>query len=285
MAYAALHPQIGGQMSLKKELGWSAGLHLMLLLAGVIYLPPPSKLLTTDHPLPVDIVSVEEFTRLTRPAEPEPVPQDVVPQEQAKVQPKVEAKPEAQPQPPAAPPTPAPIAAPVENPADIMPALEATPNLATTAQPVPRPQPPPSILRPQRKPLLDTGRVLALLDKTPSRTPPPLPQEPSQAVAKLSINEIDRLRIQIRQCWRVPAGALAADDLIVRIRVGLHPDGSISNGPYVVNRARLGDRYFRAAAESVLRAIRRCQPFQMPAAKYQNWRELELNFDPSKMLN
>lgn len=278
MAYAALHPQIGGQMSLKKELSWSAGLHLMLLLAGVVYLPPPSKLLTTDRPLPVDIVSVEEFTRLTRPADPAPVPQ-----EQEQVQPKVEAEPQVEPetQPPAAPPPPAPA----ESPADIMPAIEDAPTPTITTQPVPRPQPPPSILRPQRKPLLDTGRVLALLDKTPTQTPPPVPQEPSQAVAKLSINEIDRLRLQIRQCWRVPAGALEADDLIVRIRVGLHPDGSISNGPYVVNRARLGDRYFRAAAESVLRAIRRCQPFQMPPAKYQNWRELELNFDPSKMLN
>lgn len=278
MVYAALHPQIGGQMSLKKELGWSAGLHLMLFLSAVVYLPPPNKLITTDYPLPVDIISVEEFTRLTRPAEPEPVPQ-----EQEKAQPKVETPPqiETPAQPPAVPPTPAPV----ESPADIMPAIEATPNPIPTAQPVPRPQPPPSILHPQRKPLLDTGRVLALLDKTPTRTPPPQPQEPSQAVAKLSINEIDRLRLQIRQCWRVPAGALAADDLIVRIRVGLHPDGSISNGPRVVNRARLDDRYFRAAAESVLRAIRRCQPFQMPAEKYQNWRELELNFDPSKMLN
>jgi len=280
MAYAAMHPQIGAQMSLKKELGWSAGLHLLLLVAGVVYLPPPSKLITTDQPLPVDIVSVEEFTRLMRPAEPESVPQA-----QEQVQPKVEETPQAEIEPPAAPPTLTPAPAPIETPADIMPAIEESPPPPITAQPVPRPQPPPSILRPQRKPLLDTGRVLALLDKTPSRTPPPAPQEPSQAVAKLSVNEIDRLRLQIRQCWRVPAGALEADDLIVRIRVGLHPDGSISNGPYVVNRARLGDRYFRAAAESVLRAIRRCQPFQMPAAKYQNWRELELNFDPSKMLN
>jgi hypothetical protein len=46
----------------------------------------------------------------------------------------------------------------------------------------------------------------------------------------------------------------------------------------------LGDPFFRAAAESVLRAIRRCQPFNMPVEKYASWRNIELTFDPSRML-
>jgi hypothetical protein len=58
----------------------------------------------------------------------------------------------------------------------------------------------------------------------------------------------------------------------------------ISAGPIVVNRSQLGDPFFRAAAESVLRAIRRCQPFNMPVEKYKSWRDIELTFDPRKML-
>ena len=88
----------------------------------------------------------------------------------------------------------------------------------------------------------------------------------------------------MQRCWSVPAGARHAEALVVRVRLSLTREGTIDKGPFVVNRARLGDRYFKAAAESVLRALQRCQPFKMPQDKYEVWRELELNFDPSAML-
>jgi colicin import membrane protein len=37
------------------------------------------------------------------------------------------------------------------------------------------------------------------------------------------------------------------------------------------------------AAESALRAVRRCQPYTMPAAKYDIWRDVEVTFDPRDM--
>ena len=38
------------------------------------------------------------------------------------------------------------------------------------------------------------------------------------------------------------------------------------------------------AAESALRAIRSCAPYNfMPAAKYEAWKEVEVNFDPREM--
>ena len=79
---------------------------------------------------------------------------------------------------------------------------------------------------------------------------------------RLTLNEIDAFRTQMRRCWNPPSGARNAEDLIVQ-GVSLAPNGMISAGPKVMNRTQLGDR-FRAAAESVLRAIRRCQPFEMP---------------------
>jgi hypothetical protein len=98
------------------------------------------------------------------------------------------------------------------------------------------------------------------------------------------LNEIDAFRAQMRRCWNPPSGARNAEDLIVQVRVSLAPNGMISAGPKVMNRAQLGDPFFRAAAESVLRAIRRCQPFKMPPEKYAAWRDIELKFDPGKML-
>lgn len=48
----------------------------------------------------------------------------------------------------------------------------------------------------------------------------------------------------------------------------------------------MGDSYFRAAADSVLRAIRnpRCNPLELPADKYDLWKEMTVTFDPREML-
>ena len=103
-------------------------------------------------------------------------------------------------------------------------------------------------------------------------------------IVLLTLNEIDAFRTQMRRCWNPPSGARNAEDLVVQVRVSLAPNGMISAGPKVMNRGQLGDPFFRAAAESVLRAIRRCQPFEMPPEKYAAWRDIELKFDPGKML-
>lgn len=40
---------------------------------------------------------------------------------------------------------------------------------------------------------------------------------------------------------------------------------------------------FRIAAESAMRAIRRCQPYHLPLSKYEVWRDVEVTFDPRDM--
>ena len=126
----------------------------------------------------------------------------------------------------------------------------------------------------------------ALLDKTPD-LPEPTPPKPLANLPpgeRMSLNEIDAFRAQIRACWSVPAGAKNAENLLVRVRVQLDPSGR-PIAKKIINRAQLTDSFFLSAAESVLRAIERCQPYKMPPEKFESWREMELNFDPSKMLN
>ena len=160
--------------------------------------------------------------------------------------------------------------------------LPAQVNLVGDAVPLARPRP----AKPERKPLLDTAAVQALLDKTPD-LPEPTPPKPLANLPpgeRMSLNEIDAFRAQIRACWSVPAGAKNAENLLVRVRVQLDPTGR-PIAKKIINRAQLNDSFFLSAAESVLRAIERCQPYKMPPEKYESWREMELNFDPSKMLN
>ncbi len=156
-------------------------------------------------------------------------------------------------------------------------------NLVAAPRPMPRPERRQTEKTAPEKSFLDTAAVQALLDKTPDEVAPPVVEKPIAEYEKLSLSEIDAFRAQMKQCWTVPAGAANADDLAVRVSLGLNLDGSLASGPFVVNKGRIGDPYFRAAAESVLRAIRRCQPFQMPADKYRSWQKMELNFDPKKM--
>ena len=122
------------------------------------------------------------------------------------------------------------------------------------------------------------GRIAALLDKLPDKKDKnyiaPKPQ--------LSLRDIDAIKVQMRRCWTIPAGAANAHKLVVKIRVFLDIDGRMIVPPKVLTRAR--GKFFRVAVENALRALRRCEPFKMPAEKYESWREMVLIFNPAEML-
>ena len=268
--------------SLNREIALSTVLHVLVVLSAFIVLPTPEKISLPDYALPIDVITIDDFTRLTSQ---DPKPETKTDQAEEIEKPPANIRQETAPPPPAdntdAMPLlgPKPASTPKPKEADSMPEPV---NLVGNVVPLARPRP----AKPERKPLLDTAAVQALLDKTPDLpepTPPKLAADlpPGE---RMSLSEIDAFRAQIRACWSVPAGAKNAESLVVRVRVQLDPSGR-PIAKKVINRARLTDSFFLSAAESVLRAIERCQPYKMPPEKYESWREMELNFDPSKMLN
>jgi len=40
-----------------------------------------------------------------------------------------------------------------------------------------------------------------------------------------------------------------------------------------------------AAAEAASRAIYQCAPYNLPAKRYSDWRDINLRFDPREMMN
>ncbi len=54
--------------------------------------------------------------------------------------------------------------------------------------------------------------------------------------------------------------------------------------PVYKEQGKMGDPYYRAAAESARRAVMQCQNYDLPAESYDEWSELTLRFDPSEML-
>ncbi len=103
----------------------------------------------------------------------------------------------------------------------------------------------------------------------------------------LSMSEKDAIRSQIAKCWNVPAGAKDAQELVVVLDIELERDGSVLKVELAnESKARYSrDSFFRAAADSAIRAVRQCSPLKdLPVDKYQTWRSLELGFDPKEML-
>ena len=268
--------------SLNREIVLSTVLHVLVVLSAFIVLPTPEKISLPDYALPIDVITIDEFTRMTSQ---DPKPEIKTDQAEEIEKPPANIRQETAPPPPAdntdAMPLLGPIPASTPQPkeSDSMPEPV---NLVGDVVPLARPRP----AKPERKPLLDTAAVQALLDKTPD-LPEPTPPKPVADLPpgeRMSLSEIDAFRAQIRACWSVPAGAKNAESLVVRVRVQLDTSGR-PIAKKVINRAQLTDSFFLSAAESVLRAIERCQPYKMPPEKYESWREMELNFDPSKMLN
>lgn len=101
----------------------------------------------------------------------------------------------------------------------------------------------------------------------------------------ISISDIDGVRRQIERCWNVPAGARDADDLVVRIRVEMNPDGTPRTAAIVDDGAGRSDASYRTAAESALRAVLnpRCHPFKLPPDKYGQWKSMTIVFNPKEM--
>jgi hypothetical protein len=103
----------------------------------------------------------------------------------------------------------------------------------------------------------------------------------------LSMSEKDAIRSQFIRCWNVPAGAKDAQNLVVVLRIALEKDGSVIEVKLARDQGRYGgDSFFRAAADSAIRAVKMCSPLKnLSADKYGAWSDMELTFDPKEMLN
>ena len=99
---------------------------------------------------------------------------------------------------------------------------------------------------------------------------------------KLSLSEMDALRGQIQKCWSPPSGVSEAGSLRISIQMRLSPSGTLETRPQIVGGGG-SSMIERVAGEAALRAVQRCAPYNLPAAKYDTWADVIVNFDPSQM--
>src|SRR5215470_17183267 len=256
-----------------------------------------------DTPIAVELVNIAPETRATRPNQtppkPKAKPEDEnveAPQQPPKQPPKPVPPPPAPPPSAAPPPTPTP--APQPQVAQAQPEPPKAAPKPEPPPPPPKPAPPPDANKKKQ----DDQQFDAFLKNLSKRAesqktdapPKPAPAQQqakasSQPVAplgpQLTTSEIDLVRQQIERCWNPPAGAKEAHDLIVDISAEVGPDGRVLTAQ-ITSMARMGDPFYRAAAESALRAVLNpnCSPLKLPPEKYEQWRNLSLTFNPKDLL-
>ena len=146
----------------------------------------------------------------------------------------------------------------------------------------------------EKKDLFDPNSIAALIDKSKvesaetNKKLDKITQDQDKNIdfSGLSLSEEDALKAQIFGCWSIPLGLPYNEDLLVRIKLQLKPDGSIIRSE-IIDHARMnkpGQGFYKVLAESALRAIKLCQPLRVPTTGYERWKELQLNFDAREML-
>ena len=111
-------------------------------------------------------------------------------------------------------------------------------------------------------------------------------QDKSMDLSGLTLSEEDALKAQIFGCWSIPLGLPYNENLLVRIKLKLKPDGTIIDSE-ILDHARMnkpGQNFYKVLAESALRAVQLCQPLRVPTTGYERWKDLQLNFDAREML-
>ncbi len=89
--------------------------------------------------------------------------------------------------------------------------------------------------------------------------------------APLTQGEQQQLLNQLSRCWRV----FGTNIDVATVRVSLTREGLVSGESPLSGSGR--------AVEIAVRALRECQPFQLPPQKYGSWQQLDIVFDPRRM--
>lgn len=109
--------------------------------------------------------------------------------------------------------------------------------------------------------------------------------EPSSAPEgpPLTGGERDALRVAISSCWNIGTSSTEAQRTTVVVGMDMTPEAKPSNIRLISSNGAT-ESATNIAYEAARRAILRCQTkIDLPAEKYETWREIEITFNPEKM--
>lgn len=157
------------------------------------------------------------------------------------------------------------------------------------------PQPQPS--KPQPGPKKEVPVPQKPPERAPSTPPSAKPQTDapkkeaqwSDIASSLGIAEYGRkttlpdkllaaIAAQVSRCWSVPSGWNDPQQVSVTLRFQLTPEGALDSDPSIVRfpATPMGV----AAAKAAVKAVTSCGPYRLPAAQYDQWKDIQLTLAP-----
>jgi outer membrane biosynthesis protein TonB len=295
-----------------KTLIASVALHVLVIGWGLVSFSARSLEAPPAESMPVDIISADQLSRITagiktgEKDKPKPLVEkiaDANPVEDAigKITEKKEIVTASAPEPP-----PKPVEKPVEkkpeppkpvaenkpkdepkiekkpDPPKVDPIAEALKSEDTKKKPAPKPEAkaaPPQPPKPKQERTFDQSKIAALLDKRdPTRqavTGDTLNSNAALGLAKGKAADNSAtwgalFQSQVERCWKKPYGGIEAQKSEAAFAIKLKRDGTLEGMP--VPEGTPATPYLRVYQESALRAIIECQPYNLPAAYFDEWK-------------
>jgi hypothetical protein len=264
------------------EITASAIAHVSLLTLVLLFSEVHPFGAVTAEQIPVEIVTPQDLAERQAPPEPplaENKPAEGQPEPAPAPQPDFSLLDEpaaATAPPPAAQPAPA---APPQKQAALTTPRAAQPPLQPAAPAYEPPEPDVSI------------KYQVLLGLPPDLSPlPPAPAQarskgddnfdaPATEAADIASTLIAEFRRHLKTCSKLPASLSGADDVKVKLRVFMTPDGRLAAEPILIEAS--ASMKGPLLMQGAIRALSACQPYAMlPVDRYGEWKVLDLSFTP-----
>jgi outer membrane biosynthesis protein TonB len=296
------------KVKVDKTLVASVALHVLVLGWGLVSFSSKAFDLMPEESVPVDVISSDQLAKVMagmktgqkaptplvekvaeakpvedavgKMTEKPPVVTDTAPPPTPKVEEKpVEKKPD--------PPKPVAEAKPKEEPKPIekKPEPKVDPIAEAIKKEEKKPKPPvqaakpPEPVKPKTERAFDQSKIAALLDKRdPTRqavTGDTLNSNAALGLAKGKAADNSAtwgalFQAQVERCWKKPYGGIEAQKSEAAFAIKLKRDGTLEGMP--VPEGTPATPYLRVYQESALRAIIECQPYNLPAAYFDEWK-------------
>ena len=102
---------------------------------------------------------------------------------------------------------------------------------------------------------------------------------PATEAADIASSLVAEFRRHLKTCSKLPASLTSADDVKVKLRVLMTPEGKLAAEPILIEAS--ASMKGPLLMQSAISALQACQPYAMlPADRYGEWKVLDLSFTP-----
>ena len=102
----------------------------------------------------------------------------------------------------------------------------------------------------------------------------------ASSTADITSSVVAEFRRHLKMCSKLPDSVAASDNVIIRLRVLMRPDGRLAREPILIEASASAKGPL--LMQSAISALQACQPYAMlPAERYSEWKVLDLSFSPN----